>query len=1017
MNNTRTVALLLAGLSVSAGRAGAWQAGENRPPELVASTEPQSPEDERKGFHLPPGFDIELVACEPDIHKPMNLAFDDRGRLWVTSSLEYPFPKPVDEPGRDAVVILDDFGPDGRARKVTTFADGLNIPIGVLPLREGALVHSIPNLYHMIDTDGDGKADRRDLWYGSIGYRDTHGMASALSFGFDGWIYACHGFANDSTIKGTDGQAIKLNSGNTYRLRPDGSHIEQHTWGQVNPFGLSFSPMGDLFSCDCHSRPIMMLLRGGYYPSFGKPHDGLGYAPEMMTHDHNSTGIAGIVYYAAEQFPAPWRDTVFIGNVVTSRINHDRIAWHGSSPQAIAQPDFLVSDDPWFRPVDIELGPDGALYVADFYNRIIGHYEVPLTHPGRDRERGRIWRIVYRGEEPHAEAKAPRDDWTAAAVAELIDDLGHANLAVRIRAANELVARSGDEIRTAAEKALSDASSPFRRIHAAWVLERTAGLDDAAVERLSRDEDRTVRVHLMRILGERTALGETPRAVALAGLLDNDPFVRRAAAEAVGRHPASDSLRLLLDARHAVTGDDTHQLHVVRIALRNQLRDAGPWPGLDDRTYSEPDLRALADVATGVPSLDAARFLLAHLQEYPEPRENLLRYEHHIARHGDAATDEGLLAFAREYRQGGLPMQGEQVREIFQGTQERGEALAPPARAWAADVVGQLLDTNRAAEMTLALDLAGLLRLNELSGRLEALARERGRDEGQRIGALKALQTIDAQAAVGTLASLLADAGESTSLREQAALLLGQNGRPQARAQLVEALTIAAGKLQIAVANGLAANREGAEALLARIREGKASPRLLQDRGVETRLRASGLSGIDETLEELRKGQPDANEAIAALIELRRVGLEGSKAEADRGAKVFEKHCAACHQVGGKGARIGPQLDGVGIRGPERLLEDILDPNRNVDQAFRATTLALDDGRVVSGLLLREEGEVLVLADAQGQEVRIDQANVQDRAVTPLSLMPANLYEQVPEEDFYDLLKFLLQQREKPPGP
>ena len=117
----------------------------------------------------------------------------------------------------------------------------------------------------------------------------------------------------------------------------------------------------------------------------------------MMKHDHGSTGIAGVVSYAADQFPPAYRGTMFIGNVVTNRINHDRLEWHGSSPKAIPQPDFLWSDDNWFRPVDLELGPDGALYVADFYNRIIGHYEVPLTHPGRDRERGRIWRIVYRG--------------------------------------------------------------------------------------------------------------------------------------------------------------------------------------------------------------------------------------------------------------------------------------------------------------------------------------------------------------------------------------------------------------------------------------------------------------------------------------------------------------------------------------------------------------------------------------------------------------------------------------------
>src|SRR5262249_35005015 len=157
-----------------------------------------------------------------------------------------------------------------------------------------------------------------------------------------------------------------------------------------------------------------------------------------------------ITYYAADHFPPAYRDTIFVGNVVTNRINHDKLEPHGSTLKAIQQPDFLVSEDPWFRPVDIKLGPDGALYVADFYNRIIGHYELPLTHPGRDRERGRIWRIVYRGPDGKGKPNAPRADRSRATVAELVQDLAHPNLTVRTLATNQLVERGGDEVRAAA---------------------------------------------------------------------------------------------------------------------------------------------------------------------------------------------------------------------------------------------------------------------------------------------------------------------------------------------------------------------------------------------------------------------------------------------------------------------------------------------------------------------------------------------------------------------------------------
>ena len=187
-----------------------------------------------------------------------------------------------------------------------------------------------------------------------------------------------------------------------------------------------------------------MLLRGAWYPSFGKPHDGLGYGPEMIEHFHGSTGIAGVVYYAADHFPAEYRNTVFIGNPVTGKINHDHFEQHGSSYKAIEQPDFIACDDPWFRPVDIKLGPDGALYIADFYNCIIGHYEVPLTHPRRDRSLGRIWRVVYTGtEQAPATPPRPMPDLTELRANWLVDLLDDPNLTVRVLASERLTSVLG----------------------------------------------------------------------------------------------------------------------------------------------------------------------------------------------------------------------------------------------------------------------------------------------------------------------------------------------------------------------------------------------------------------------------------------------------------------------------------------------------------------------------------------------------------------------------------------------
>ncbi|NBU75090.1 MAG: dehydrogenase, partial [Planctomycetes bacterium] len=411
------------------------------PPPLVAPTEALSPAGEAAGFRLPPGFEAQLVAAEPDISKPMNLAWDDRGRLWVTDTLEYPYPAKEGTKPRDTVRVLSDFDPvTGKARKVSTFADGLNIPIGLLPLPSGkttrCLVYHINRVLLLEDTDGDGRADRRETLLEGYGTADTHGMTNSFTWGHDGTVHATHGFANDSKVRDRNGVVLAMQSGHTYRFNVDGTGLELWTRGQVNPFGMARDDSGNLFTADCHSRPLYSLIRGSSYPSFGKPHDGLGFGPEMCPHDHGSTGIAGCCWIPAGFWNVKDPEQLIIGNVVTSRVNRDDVQWKGASPRAVELPDLVASDDLWFRPVDMKLGPDGAMYVADFYNRIIGHYEVPLTHPGRDRHRGRIWRIAPKGMD-----RAIPDLGTNATAEALAARLGDRNPAVATLALNQLASR------------------------------------------------------------------------------------------------------------------------------------------------------------------------------------------------------------------------------------------------------------------------------------------------------------------------------------------------------------------------------------------------------------------------------------------------------------------------------------------------------------------------------------------------------------------------------------------------
>ncbi|MEO7300261.1 MAG: PVC-type heme-binding CxxCH protein [Verrucomicrobiota bacterium] len=1155
--------------------------------EIVRKTEPLTPAEEQKTFHLPPGFEIQLVASEPEISKPMNMAFDAKGRLWITQSREYPFAAPFDKPARDKIIVLENFGANGHAKKVTTFAEGLNIPIGLLPYKNGVIGFSIPNIYLFHDTDGNGQSDKRDLILGRFGFEnDVHGLTSSFRRGFDGWIYADHGFKNDSSLRAKDGSTLVLNSGNTYRFKADGSHVEQFTHGQVNPFGLMFDPLGDLWSSDCHSSPVYLLLRGGYYPSFGKDHDGLGFAPKICEHSHGSTAIAGIVFYAATNFPREFQNNTFVGNVMTSRINRDSFVEHGSTRLAKEEPDFLTCDDPWFRPDDLRLGPDGALYVSDFYNRIIGHYEVALTHPGRDRERGRIWRIVYTGKSEadkntDAAKNVSKNSSEPRPVSELLKlpsdtkkllgELGNANLARRMLATDELVDQIGpDAIKPLRKLLNSNEADSFQKVHGLWVLSRLNALNDSTestelFSRLIMDEDRLVRVHVMRVLSEKKSLEQCWTGLVIGRTQDTDPYVQRAAADALGRHVSADALAGLLALRARVPAEDSLLLHVTRMALRNQLLDSKTFASVLKIELPEADSRALADVAGGVTNAEAGEFLLQHIQKFSESREKLSDFLRHAARYAPTSRMNEVAGFARAKFADDLDFQLALFKSVQEGTQQRGAKLDPGAANWGEELAGRLLasvdsktldwrssflkegegknpwvlekrasadGTNdqqfisslspggekltgilRSKPFTIpeqlsffiaghdgppqrptekknflrlrsaddekilmetapprndvahsvtwdlkqfagkkgfleitdantgdgfawlsvgrivpdelvpmptvipnlveqrqifAAQLAEALHLKILETPLAELLQNENADVETRAAAAQALATINSNAHILKFNLILKNANAPMKLREKMAQVLAKNNLPEAKTALLEVLNIAPERLQKQIALALASNEDGAETLLQSVEQGKASARLLQESAVQEQLAAAKIAGRKERVENLTKNLPLLNAEKQKLIESRRVAFLGSQSSAENGTRVFTQNCAVCHQLGGQGAVVGPQLDGVGNRGVDRIIEDILDPNRNVDPAFRYTNVTLKDDQNVTGLFRRAEGEVLIFADSSGKEIPVAKKNIVEQRQSENSLMPDNFSEAIPEKDFNDLIGYLL---------
>jgi len=980
----------------------------------VRSTEAVEAMEAKKRFRLPDGFEIELFASEPQIGKPMNMAFDARGRLWVSQTTAYPFPAGPGK-GKDRITILEDTDGDGRADVFTDVADTLNIPIGILPYRDGVISFSIPNIYYFPELRTQG-TDSTKVLVGAFGYKDTHGMINGLTRGFDGWIYACHGFSNESDAKGTDGSRLVLSSGNTFRFQVDGSRLQQTTSGRVNPFGLAFDERGYLYSVDCHSSPLYQLITGGEYPHFGKMEGGIGYAPEMKPHDQEATALAGIAYYADDRFPEAYCNNFYVGDVVKSRIYRYAVDWCGSSPVGRQEDDFLTTDDPWFRPVDVQMGHDGALYVADFYNRIIGHYEVPLDHPGRDRERGRIWKITYKGPGVAAQGKESRTDWSSASIKELLQGLKRNNLKERMLITDRLSDYFGLQAVAAIEALLQSGNADaYQCVHGLWILHRLGALRDERIRKASKDGNPLIRLHTMRIikeLGQRQGYFQEEIRV---GLKDEDVHVRRAAAEALAAMGGDDAFAQLLEFIPSIPDEDTHLNYTAYLGLCNVLKNEELLREVAKRGWTTPEKRILTKAMVGVEHALSSVFLASCIYTGELDTNELIRVVPHAFRFLPEPSIRKLVDALVRYTSDGIVDDQRMYYAMEAGFVRRGTSGHPYLKAWAQQLATEIFEQQKAGSkaaddlLHFASYLVGQHRLIGLEDKLLAYFCET-KKRRQKLAAGKSLLMLsESHYAPLVVSTITADSIPLETKRRMMSVLAGFPNAPIRNA--LARLDHIPPELQRDVIAILAASSEGKDIVLEKIRKGEWFARTLAGPGVEEGFLMNSTAKQRRLYQELVANLEPVSEEKDRLISERLAAFSPSADLKETGKALFAKHCSACHRIGNEGGIIGPQLTGIGNWGADALAEKILDPNRNISEAFRTYTVRTKGGTQHTALFRRDDGDAKVFANVAGEEFTIRKADIALQEPSKFTLMPDQFGTALTQAEFNALLTYLVEEK------
>jgi putative membrane-bound dehydrogenase-like protein len=997
---TRKLAAVVLGGAVAVVAAAAPRAEETKPG--IAPAGPLSAEEERATFRVPPGFRVELVASEPNVIDPVAMAFDEGGRIYVCEMPGYPnsgVGTGTITSGR--VKVLEDADGDGFYEKSSVFADKLRFPTGVMPWRGGVLVAVAPDLVFLQDTTGNGRADRRKILYTGFDLANIQQLLNSLQWGLDNWVHACAGGAG-GTIRSAekpDLPAVTLR-GRGIRFRPDVPGSLEPTSGG-GQYGLAPDEWQHWFTAT-NSQHLRQIVLPDHYlrrnpllavsavtldiPDHGAackvnrrspfeawrverttrrkggPDAQRFPATELVPGGYITSACSPIVY-AADAFPLEYLGNTFVCDPANNLIHRDVLVPNGATFTARRAKgeescEFLTSTDNWFRPVHLSLGPDGALYILDFYREVI---ETPLSLPEdikkrlnlESRGRGRIWRVVANA--PGAKVQPRPRLPHRSATQDLVDYLADPNMWWRLTAQRLLVQRQDRSTVEPLQNLARSSRSAAGRAHALWTLQGLGALQDEDVRHALRDPEPGVREQALRLAESRLA---SPGLLAEVTHLAEDPTprVRFQLAFTLGESEAPEAVVALAKIARRDAEDPWIQTAVLSSLGRRAAEVLATLA--EDRTYTRK---------SGAGGLQLMKRLAALV--------------------GAGGTDAEL-AKALEL----LGSSG---------------GNADPWQLAVLDGLGLGLQTNPRQRSRLwdeppkALRNA-VARAQRLFEQAATASKDVRRSASDRVGAVGLLGR-------GPFKLLASVAGD----------LLSPQAPPELQLATVRALSAHSHPLvaELLLASwssyGPGVRREAAEALFARAERLPALVEALEQKKVL----ANQLEPL--RLEQLRKNADAAvrQRAMRVLagqdtdrrkvIEVYRAAFD-LKADAGRGKAVFKNNCTACHRLDNEGVEVGPDLlSALRNKSREQLLVDVLDPSREVDPRYLNYLATTTNGQTFTGLIAAETASSITLRRGEKSEDTLLRSQIEDLQATSKSLMPEGLEAQLSKQDVADLIAYL----------